>query len=54
MRDNTPTPRREGHDDQGGTATEYALMAGLIAAVIVGGVAAVGMGALDLFNRVHF
>ncbi|HLQ53732.1 MAG TPA: hypothetical protein VK162_05595 [Streptosporangiaceae bacterium] len=36
--------------DRGGTAAEYALMIGLIAAVIAGAVAALGQGVLNLFN----
>jgi Flp pilus assembly pilin Flp len=48
-----PSPTEDSPPDRGATATEYALVAGLIAAVVVGGVAAVGMGALDLFSRLH-
>jgi Flp pilus assembly pilin Flp len=36
--------------DRGGTAAEYALVIGLIAAVIAGAVAALGQGVLSLFN----
>lgn len=36
--------------DRGGTAAEYALIIGLIAAVIAGAVAALGQGVLNLFN----
>jgi Flp pilus assembly pilin Flp len=36
--------------DRGGTAAEYALIIGLIAAVIAGAVGALGQGALNLFN----
>ena len=41
-------PRRE--DERGATAVEYSLMAGLIAAVIVGAVAALGLNVLALFG----
>lgn len=37
-------------DDQGATAVEYSLMAGLIAAVIVGAVTLFGLNVLGLFN----
>ena len=39
-------------DERGATAVEYSLMAGLIAAVIVGAVTAFGLGVLGLFNMV--
>ena len=41
-------PRRE--DERGATAVEYSLMAGLIAAVIVGAVATLGLNVLALFG----
>ena len=51
--DRTITPgRRAACPDQGATATEYALVAGFIAAVVVGAVTAVGLGVLDLFGRI--
>jgi pilus assembly protein Flp/PilA len=37
-------------DDQGATAAEYSLMAGLVAAVIVGAVTLFGLNVLGLFN----
>lgn len=37
-------------DDLGATAVEYAIMAGCIAAVIVGAVGILGVGVLDLFE----
>jgi pilus assembly protein Flp/PilA len=37
-------------DERGATAVEYSLMAGLIAAVIVGAVAALGLNVLALFG----
>jgi pilus assembly protein Flp/PilA len=43
-----PNPLHE--DERGATAVEYGLVAGLIAAVIVGGVTAFGLGVLGLFN----
>ena len=36
-------------DDRGATAVEYGLMVGLIAAVIIAGVAAFGLAVNDLF-----
>lgn len=36
--------------DHGATAVEYGLIVGLIAAVIVGAVTALGLGVLGLFN----
>jgi pilus assembly protein Flp/PilA len=36
--------------DHGATAVEYGLVIGLIAAVIVGAVTALGLGVLGLFN----
>jgi Flp pilus assembly pilin Flp len=36
----------------GATAVEYSLLIGLIAAVIVGAVTALGLGVLGLFNMV--
>lgn len=39
-----------GHDD-GATAVEYAIMAGFIAAVIVGAVALFGQAVLGLFQQ---
>jgi len=37
-------------DDRGATAVEYNLMAGLVAAVIVGAVTLFGLDVLGLFN----
>lgn len=37
------------HDDDGATAVEYALVAGLIAAVIAASVGVFGTAVLDLF-----
>jgi len=37
-------------DERGATAVEYSLLIGLIAAVIVGAVAALGAGVLGLFG----
>ena len=37
-------------DEQGATAVEYALMVGLIALVIVGGVTVFGIGVSQLFT----
>jgi Flp pilus assembly pilin Flp len=39
-------------DDHGATAVEYAIMAGCIAAVIVGAVGVLGGGVLGLFDSV--
>jgi pilus assembly protein Flp/PilA len=39
-------------DDHGATAVEYSLLVGLIAAVIVGAVTALGLNVLGLFNTV--
>lgn len=39
-----------GHDQRGATAVEYSLLVGVIAAVIVGAVSALGLGVLGLFN----
>lgn len=39
-------------DDDGATAVEYAIMASLIAAVIVGVVGLLATGVVDLFTRV--
>jgi len=38
------------HDQRGATAVEYSLLIGLIAAVIVVAVTALGLGVLGLFN----
>lgn len=40
------------HDERGATAVEYALMAGLIALVIVGGVTTFGQAVVGLFMQV--
>jgi pilus assembly protein Flp/PilA len=39
-------------NERGATAVEYSLMAGLIAAVIVGAVTVLGVNVLSLFNTV--
>ena len=46
-------PLRAAHrDERGATSVEYAIMASLIAAVIVGTVGALGLGVLSLFTSV--
>lgn len=47
------TVKRLIHDESGATATEYALLAGLIAAVIVAIVAALGGEILEIFTDVE-
>jgi Flp pilus assembly protein, pilin Flp len=41
-------------DRRGGTAIEYALVAGLIALIIVTAVSELGQSVLALFSRIHF
>lgn len=49
----TPRSPESGRKERGATAVEYALMAGLIAAVIVTAVAALGTQVLALFTLAH-
>lgn len=44
-------PQRK-DDDRGATAVEYGLMVALIAIIIIGGVTAVGVNLLALFNEI--
>ncbi len=44
--------RRLGPRDRGATAVEYGLLLGLVAAVIIGTVAAFGTRVLELFDSV--
>lgn len=39
-------------DEEGATAIEYALIAGLIAVVIIGAVTALGEGVCSTFNKI--
>lgn len=39
-------------DEEGATAIEYALIAGLIAVVVIGAVTALGTGVCDTFNKI--
>jgi len=47
----TRTVKRE-DGDRGATAVEYGLMVALIAIIIIGGVTAVGVNLLALFNEI--